>query len=620
MTRPDRYALHVDSLTVAFGSAEPPVLRDVSIACERGERLGLVGESGCGKSTLARAVLRLLPSSGRVERGEIYLGATPTSALGDNEMRRLRGRRAAMVFQDPMTALNPVYTVGAQVCEALSAHFGPSRSHRGRAIELLNLVGLPDAARRIDDYPHRFSGGMRQRITLAMALAGEPDLLIADEPTTALDATVQAQILSLVASIVESRVMALLLISHDLGVVGTMCDRIAVMYAGQIVEVGRADDVLYQPRHPYTRRLLDAAPRLSDPPGVRLRTIPGSVGDASHVGCPFAPRCWLHGDLPPCLGPTPGVPLSAPAAHRSACHFADEMQLAPDAARTDSAGTAAIRPTAQEIADAPVLAEAEDLGKHYTIRKGLFGGAQTVKAVDGISFVVRRGEILGLVGESGSGKSTTARMIAMLERPSFGSLRIDGMALDGLTRRQQRGARRAVQLVFQDPYSSLDPKLTIEATITEPLRAFRVGDRHARRERAIELLELVGMAHDALDRHPPAFSGGQRQRIAIARALALGPDLLILDEAVSSLDVSVQAQVLNVLRDIAQVTETAMLFIAHDLAVVKNICHTIAVMYQGRIVESGNAAAVFAAPMHDYTQVLMRAAAEVQPGGRLDFG
>ncbi|MGW3183440.1 dipeptide ABC transporter ATP-binding protein [Kitasatospora sp. NPDC001119] len=526
--------LRVTDLTVRFGDSDPQgttAADGVSFDLGAGDTLGIVGESGSGKSTTALALLRMLPPGGRITAGSVHLAGQDLAALPETALRALRGRRIAMVFQDPMSSLNPVLTVGRQLDEALRAHGGPLRKaeRRARAAELLDLVGIPDAVGRLRDHPHRFSGGQRQRIMIALALAHDAEVLVADEPTTALDPTVQQQILRLLTRINRETGTALVVISHDLGVIARTCRRLLVMRHGRVVERGTTAEVLARPEHPYTRELLAAVPRLEEPSRAAANSTPGT------------------------------------------------------------------RP----------LLTVRGLTKTYGSRR------RAVTALHGVDLDLHPGETLGLVGESGSGKSTLARALVQARPPSGGSIRFRGEELGRGARRDR--PHREVQLVFQDPYSSLNPRMTAGQIIAEPLIAHRLGDREQRAARVAELLEQVGLDPAVADRHPRAFSGGQRQRIGIARALAPEPSVLVCDEPVSALDVSVQAQVIELLARLQRELGLAVLFIAHDLAVVRRVSHRIAVMHRGRIVETGPADRVVTAPEHPYTAELLAAVPGLEP-------
>ncbi|WP_420000046.1 dipeptide ABC transporter ATP-binding protein [Streptomyces boninensis] len=649
--------LDVRGLSVDFTASDGSVVhavRDVDFTLRRGERIAVVGESGSGKSTTALALLRMLPGSGRVTAGSVRLEGTDLTAAGEEELRAVRGARIGMIFQDPMTSLNPVLTVRRHLDEVLRAHGGADRpARRARARELLELVGIPDAESRLDDYPHQFSGGQRQRILIALALANEPDVLLADEPTTALDATVQEQILTLLTELSEKTGTALVLITHNMGVVARTCARVLVMYGGTVVEDGPTADVLARPRHPYSAGLLAAVPRLSSPSGTRLRGIPGSPPDLSLVptGCAFAARC-AHAEERCAAEPQT---LAAPGGERSraACHRADELELlgalrpvaepvAPavpaeagpaaavlPAAAVRPAGDAAVAgstsspvpssaepaagsvgpPGASAADPATPLLTATDIRKVF--RRGRRG---SLTALDGVSLELHARETLGLVGESGSGKSTLARVLAHAHPADGGTLRLRGEDVTRPSRAALRALRQQVQMVFQDPYASLNPRMTVGESIAEPLRGHSAyEDRQARARRVAELLELVGLDPATAGRRPSAFSGGQRQRIGIARALAPAPSVLICDEPVSALDVSVQAQIVNLLADLQRDLGLALVFIAHDLAVVRQVSHRIAVMHNGRIVETGLADQVISQPQHPYTERLLAAAPDLVP-------
>jgi len=593
--------LGVDGLRVEFASAGTwsPAVEDVAFELRPGETLGLVGESGCGKTVTSLAVMGLVSrANGRVTAGAVRFEGRDLLTLPAEELRRVRGQRIAMVFQEPMTSLNPAFTVGAQIGMAVRAHTASSKgAARARAVEVLDRVGIPDAARRVDDYPHAFSGGMRQRAMIAMALSCGPRLLIADEPTTALDVTVQAQILELLKSLRDETGMAMLFVTHDLGVVADVCDRVAVMYAGQVVEESPVERLFSRPRHPYTEGLMASMPQTATP-GRRLAVIPGHVPHpwAMPVGCRFQPRC-SYGQVV-CQAP---VPLVGTDGGQVRCARHDVLELrspAPDAGDRV--------PRAAE-AHAPVL-EVRGLRKDFPVTTGILRRARgQLRAVDGVDLSVGPGETLGLVGESGSGKSTLARLVLRLIEPSGGSVVFDGHDLARLHGAALRRARRHVQMVFQDPYSSLDPRSTIADSVGEPLEVHLGLRGAARDQRVAELLGLVGIGSHLLGRFPHEFSGGQRQRIAVARALALDPRLVVCDEPVSALDVSTQSQVINLLADLQERLGVAYLFIAHDLSVVRHLSHRIAVMYLGRIVEMGPAEEVYRRATHPYTEALLSA-------------
>ncbi len=527
--------LDVRDLSVSFGAM--PAVKRISFALKRGETLALVGESGSGKSVSALSILQLLPypharhPGGSIHlRGEELLGATP------DRLREVRGNQIAMVFQEPMTSLNPLHSIEKQIGETLVLHKGLSGARlRARIQELLELVGLPDAAHRLNALPHELSGGQRQRVMIAMALANEPDILIADEPTTALDVTIQAQILKLLKDLQARFGMAILFITHDLGIVRKMADRVCVMRAGEIVEAGMIADIFGNPQHSYTRQLLAAEPKGEPPP---------------------------------------------------------------------------------EMADAPEVMASDGLKVWFPLKRGVFGRVvDHVKAVDGVSASVREGQTLGVVGESGSGKTTLGLALLRL-LSSEGAIRFGGQRIDGMQNKALRPFRKSMQIVFQDPFGSLSPRLSVGEIVEEGLLVHGLaGDRAARRARIAQALEEVGLDPETQDRYPHEFSGGQRQRIAIARALALQPRLLILDEPTSALDVSVQAQIVDLLRDLQRRHRLAYVFISHDLRVVRALANHLLVMKNGRVVETGPARQVFDDPRHPYTQALLAAALNLEAVG-----
>ncbi len=584
--------LKVDQLVTDIAGTR--VIDGVSFSVSAGETYALLGESGCGKSMTALSLMRLLPDGGRIAAGTVTLAGTDVRALPEHEMRSVRGGRMAMIFQEPMLALNPVMKVGDQIVEALALHRGlTGQPAQDAARGLLEAVGVPDPVRRLDSYPFELSGGLRQRMMIAMALAGEPELLIADEPTTALDVTIQAQVLDVLRRLKAVRGMGMLLITHDLGVVAENADRVGVMYAGELLEEGSRADFFRAPQHPYSRMLFEALPRPGE--GGRLATIPGQVprlADTLH-GCRFAPRC-PHA-APRCRQESPG--WQTLGAQRVRCHFAG--QLAEPGARFESAA-----PAAAAAATAPLL-RVDALEVHFPIRRGLFQRTVGhVRAVDGVSLAIAAGRTLALVGESGCGKTTVGKALLRLTEPTAGTVQLDH---EMLTRHNLASLRRQAQMVFQDPFSSLNPRMRVADILLEGMEALNVGQAAQRRSAVARLLKQVGLPDDAGGRYPHAFSGGQRQRIAIARALAVSPRLVICDEPTSALDVSVQAQILNLLKDLQAELGLAYLFITHNLAVVEYLAHDVAVMYLGRIVETGPAADILRAPRHPYTQALIAA-------------
>jgi peptide/nickel transport system ATP-binding protein len=604
--------LSVRGLSVSFPGASRPVtvVRGIDFDVFPNEVLCIVGESGSGKSVAALSVCGLLPGNARVT-GRIALGDVDVTTADAETLRRMRGQDVGFVFQDPTTTLNPVLTVGRQIAEGQVAHgrLAPSRAH-ARSIELLREVDIPDPEGRAGQYPHQFSGGMRQRAVIAMAMAGRPHLIIADEPTTALDVTVQAQVLAMLARRQAETGAAVILITHDLGVVAEVAHRVLVMYAGRIVESGPVDAIFRNPRHPYTRALLRSMPRL-DGGEARLDPIAGQPPTPSRLpgGCAFHPRCAVAMGRARCATEDPSL-RALGNGQSAACHFSDEV--AP-ARALHSDGTRAATPAGH---GRPLL-EARDLQVHFPLKSRLLRrriGA--VKAVDGVNLVVHAGETVGLVGESGCGKTTTGRAIMGLIPPTGGRVIVEGQDITGLSRHGLRPVRRHMQYVFQDPYSSLNPVLTVGEVIAEPMRIHGVYDELGGAARVGELLELVGMSSSYTRRYPREFSGGQKQRISIARALALQPRLLILDEPVAALDVSIQAQIINLLQDLQRELGLAYLFIAHDLSVVRHICDRVVVMYLGRIVEESDKATLYRQPTHPYTQSLLSAAPIPDPALR----
>jgi len=582
----------------------------VSIEVARGETYAIVGESGCGKSMTALSVLRLLPEAGQIVAGSVLLGDEDLLCLPEAAMRGVRGRRIAMVFQEPDSSLNPVLTVGQQIAEVLERHTAlRGESKRKRMLELLQAVGIPDPARRLTEYAFQLSGGMKQRVMIAVALAAEPDLLIADEPTTALDVTIQAQVLELLSGLQRESGMAILLITHDLGVVAQMAHKVAVMYAGQIIEVATRERFFREPLHPYSRKLFQALPGGARR-GGELAVIRGQVPPLTTQfrGCRFAERCdsaWerCHAEAPELTACGDGRLVR--------CHLYEGETVTGAQARI-----AADQPVAQDIAGAAAhlhagaaLLSVRDLKVHFPIRKGLFRRTVgQVKAVDGISLDIAAGRTLALVGESGCGKTTAGKAMLQLIRPSAGSVQFGGRELTRLHGRGLRAHRAEFQLIFQDPYASLDPRMRITDILTEGMQALRVAATSAERAAQMDaMLAQVGLNAEAKLRYPHEFSGGQRQRIAIARALAVNPKLIVCDEPTSALDVSVQAQILNLLKRLQRELGLAYLFITHNIAVVEYLAHEVAVMYLGRIVERGTVDEVLRAPKHPYTQALLSA-------------
>ena len=600
--------LEVTDLRLGFTAGKKTLVAvdGISFAISKGETFALLGESGCGKSATAQGIMRLLPAAGRITGGSIKLHGEELLTRSEADMRQVRGARIAMIFQEPATSLNPVLTVGVQIGEVLDLHCGlRGEPARQRMLELLRQVGIADPERRLDEYPFQFSGGMKQRVMIAIALAGEPDLLIADEPTTALDVTVQAQILDLLAQLQRERGMGMLLITHDLGVVVKMAHRIGVMYAGELVEVASRVNFFTQPSHPYTQALFAALPEVSRR-GMVLTTIPGQVPSLSAMpaGCRFADRCPHV--MPVCRDISPDW-RSVAASHTLRCHWSGSAAMVADTPRL---GLGDLMPEM-----APFL-EVLNLKVHFPIRRGVFQRTVGhVLAVDGVSLAISAGRTLALVGESGCGKTTVGKALLQLVKPTAGKVRLGGNELVGISPKRLRAARRHMQMVFQDPFASLNPRMRVGEIIAEGMGALALeADSAAQAAAVAALLKQVGLPDEAAGRYPHEFSGGQRQRIAIARALAVQPELLICDEPTSALDVSVQAQILNLLKKLQEELGIAYLFITHNFAVVEYLANDVAVMYLGRIVERGTAQEVLRSPKHPYTQALLSAV----PAPRLD--
>jgi peptide/nickel transport system ATP-binding protein len=611
--------LSVRGLDVAFtGSGRSvPAVRGIDFDVHANEVLGIVGESGSGKSVTSLAITGLLPATARVS-GSIRLGGVEITTADRETLRRMRGNDVGMIFQDPTTTLNPVLPIGRQVIEGQVAHgrIG-SAAAAGRAIDLLREVDIPDPAARAGQFPHQFSGGMRQRAVIAMAMSGQPRLIIADEPTTALDVTVQAQVLSVLARRQAESGAAVILITHDLGVIAEVAHRVAVMYGGRIVETGRVEEIFARPRHPYTIGLLRSLPRI-DGAEERLVPISGQPPAPARMpsGCAFHPRCPIGRERTICAAEAPTLVAVGAAGHASACHFSSEAETSDTSARRPEPRPLTPEGAAKPAAEPPLL-RVDDLRVHFPIRAGLLRRqVGTVRAVDGVSLDLRAGETLGLVGESGCGKTTTARAIMGLVRATGGSVAFDGQDITNLPRADMRRVRRNMQYIFQDPYASLNPVRTVGDIVAEPLHIHGLFDQMGGEKRIAELFELVGLSRTMLDRFPSEFSGGQRQRIGIARALALQPRLLILDEPVAALDVSIQAQVINLLQDLQRELRLAYLFVAHDLSVVRHISDRVAVMYLGRIVEESAKTDLYERPTHPYTQSLLSAVPVPDPASR----
>jgi peptide/nickel transport system ATP-binding protein len=613
-------------------------LDGVSLHVDPGECVGIVGESGCGKTMTALSVMQLLPPGGRITGGRVLLGSEEISALGDDEMCRIRGNEVGMVFQDPMTSLNPTITIGDQIAETVRLHRGAGRKAAlERAVEVLGLVGMPRPAERVGTYPHQLSGGMRQRVMIAMALACEPRLLIADEPTTALDVTIQKQILELIDDLRARLGMAVVLVTHDLGVIAGRADRVVVMYAGKVVESTTTLRLFGNPRHPYTEALFESLPEKAAATSKRLYSIPGRPPDLTRrlSGCRFAPRCRYAQDscrqaepeltgerrdhLYRCFFPV-GEPereigtAQGSAAQDSAAQgdvaeaSAAQGNVAKGSAAQDGAPRrGATAPTAAGQPPADLLLSADHLVKTFSVTAGavLRRKIGEVSAVADVSFAIPKGATFGLVGESGCGKTTIGRLVAGLELANSGAIVLDGEDLTALSRRDRRRRSPKIQLMFQDSYASLDPRMRVGSILREPLIIQKRGSRQEQVASVASILDEVGLPKTATERYPHEFSGGQRQRLGLARALILRPELIVADEPVSALDVSIQAQILNLMRDLQRDHGLTYLFISHDLAVVRYLSDTIGVMYLGKLVEVGPADDVYFGPAHPYTRGLV---------------
>jgi len=612
VTAPDEPILSVRDLRTWFLTDAGPVraVDGVSFDLRAGETLGIVGESGSGKSVCAKSIIRLLDEPARIVGGSILFRGRDLATLNAEGIRRVRGAEIAMVFQDPMTSLNPVLRIARQLIEAMTAHGRFTRlAARARAVDLLRRMGVSTPERAVGAYPHQFSGGMRQRVMLAMGFSNRPALLIADEPTTALDVTIQAQILDLLRELNADLGTAVILISHDLGVIANLCARVLVMYAGEVVEEGPPETLLTDPRHPYTWALLHAAPRIdAETADRRLVTIEGQPPDplAWPDGCRFRARCPFAVAL--CAEHPHLLPVGAGRSARCWVTQHGGTLRAPARVRAAPAPECAAAPPAR-------LLQATGLQKHFLLsREQIFAPRQVLRAVDGVDLEVTRGETVGLVGESGCGKSTLARLVTRLHEPTAGHIVFDGVDITHATVAQMRPLRRRMQMIFQDPYASLNPRMDVGAILAGPLLLHGVvPDRATARLRVAELLDLVGLPARAATRFPYEFSGGQRQRISIARALAVGPEFIVGDEPISALDVNIQAQIINLLVELQERLGLTYLLIAHDLAVVRHVCDRIVVLYLGRVMEVARAADLFARPLHPYTRSLISAAPVPDP-------
>ena len=604
--------LEVRDLRTCFDSEQGEVraVDGVSFDIGRGETLAVVGESGSGKSVTSLSIMRLISGSGRIAGGSILLNGDNLLAKSEAQMRRIRGNDISMIFQEPMTSLNPVFTVGSQIAETIALHKRVgSAAARRQAIEMLELVGIPEPARRFGVFPHQMSGGMRQRVMIAMALSCSPKLLIADEPTTALDVTIQAQILDLMRRLQNELGMSILFITHDLGVVAEVADRVVVMYAGRAVEAASVAELFANPRMPYTIGLLNSVPRVDRAAHrqQRLRAIPGNVPNPTDLpsGCAFHPRCRFA--VGACGQEVPRLEDTGNG-HMARCLRSSEIASivpAPGDAKIVSAKGAETAET-NIAATASRLLEVKDLSVSFPIRGGLVSRVVArVQAVCDISFDIAAGEVVGLVGESGSGKTTAGQALVRLVEPTGGKVMFDGIDVGGLDRSGLRDLRRRMQIIFQDPFASLNPRMTVEEIVGEAFAIHKLERGPNRRSRIAEILQSVGLSPDHMRRYPHEFSGGQRQRIGIARALAVRPQFIVADEPVSALDVSIQAQVVNLLQDLKERLGLTLLFIAHDLGVVEYLCDRVIVMYLGRIMEVAPARRLYGSPTHPYTEALL---------------
>lgn len=616
----DTPLLSVENMCVdiptAYGTLH--AVRNVSFDLRKGETLGIVGESGSGKSLTALSLLSLLPKGSERSADKILFDGADLQGFTERQMaKQVRGKRITMIFQEPMTSLNPVYSIGQQMTETMILHQSVTyRQASQHAVDLLERVGISSAASRLNQYPHQFSGGQRQRIMIAMALMNEPDLIIADEPTTALDVTIQAQILHLLVELQQELGMAMILITHDLGVVARMAGRLAVMYAGEIVEMGSANTVFGSPSHPYTKGLLACIPDVSTiQPGEHLGVIPGIVpsmiGDIA--GCAFAHRCSVA--RPSCTSETPNIVTSSGQDHSVSCTYAKfpkrDGYAEPAKRKRLKPAHAKCHKGSRRAPRADSAMEMVDIHHSFDVRRGIFGKKSKLHAVRGVSLELMRGETLALVGESGCGKSTLARILMGLLDPDKGQVFIDSQPLAGEALKE---VARRVQPIFQDPYSSLNPRRSIGQIIGRPLEIHEIGTSAERGVQVEEIMERVGLPHRLVNRYPNQLSGGQRQRVAIARAIIMRPEIVICDEPTSALDVSVQSQILNLLLDLRDELGLTYLLITHDLSVVRHMADRVAVMYLGEIVEQGEAQTLFSTPKHPYTKALLESVLTLTPG------
>jgi peptide/nickel transport system ATP-binding protein len=587
----------------------------VTLQVEPGETLGIVGESGCGKTMTALSIMNLLPTGGHIAGGSIKLNGQELSTLSEESMRSIRGNEIGMIFQDPLTSLNPTMTIGKQISEVVSLHREVSKEQAmDRAAEVLDLVGIPRVRERIKEYPHQFSGGMRQRVMIAIALACEPKLLIADEPTTALDVTIQKQILELIDDLRLRLGMSVILVTHDLGVIAGRADRVAVMYAGRIAELTDTDTLFARPRHPYTEALFQSLPDKAAEAGERLYSIPGLPPDLVNppTGCRFAARCRYVTDR--CRAEEPNLTAEV-VGHQFRCFYPVGPSERRQAGQVVDFNQSALEAAVAGPGIGDVLLNVEHLVKDYPVTKGavLQRRVGWLSAVADVNFAIRSGETFGLVGESGCGKSTIGKLVVGLEKPTSGQIDFEGRDLAKSTGKEYRKERRNIQLMFQDSYASLDPRMRAGTLLREPLVIQGIGTKEEQLKRVGEMLDKVGLPRSAADRYPHEFSGGQRQRLGFARALMLNPQLIVADEPVSALDVSIQAQVLNMMKELQHDLGLTYLFISHDLGVVRYLSEKIGVMYLGKLVEVGPADEVYLRPAHPYTRGLLDSAPVADP-------
>ena len=643
--------LEVDDLKtqITLRSGIVHAVDGLSFEVEKGETVGIVGESGCGKTMAAMSIMRLLPHRAYIAGGEVRLDGRDLVKLSNDEIRKVRGNDIGIVFQDPMTSLNPTMTIGRQIAEGVLIHRDVSKAKAfDRAVETLELVGVPRPKERVNDYPHQLSGGLRQRVMIAMALANEPKLLIADEPTTALDVTIQDQILRLLDRLKAELGMGIILITHDMGVIAGRADRVVVMYAGEKIESAPTSELFNNVRHPYTEALLASIPKLNQDKTQELYSIPGLPPDLRRppLACRFAARCAFatdqcrsekpplkDGDLPnhpfACFHPrrssaaeltTMGAELIAQAEKNAAlrARFGKELELLSIGLEEgDGNGKAA---DVKEPSDSDLVLDFQEISKEFPVTAGavLRRRIGTLHAITGVTLGIRRGETFGLVGESGCGKTTLGRLGVGLEEPTYGKVVFNGTDLSTLKGAEFRRRRRDLQLMFQDPYASLDPRMRVKEIISEPLDVAKRGTSQERENRVRELLDEVGLAHDAMARYPHEFSGGQRQRLGLARALALNPEVIVADEPVSALDVSIQSQILNLMKRLQRAHSLTYIVISHDLSVVRYLADRIGVMYLGKLVEIGPGADIYEKTAHPYTAGLLEAIPVPDPDSAKD--